>query len=87
MSLGLKGLTKQNNEPHHEKERVKIRATFQSCRPKTLEMSDLKKPKNKRHVYESGLGVALVPHISCYFNCLSFRVFSAASLIFTWSVS
>ena len=39
----LTGTRNQRNEPHHEKERVKISNTakFQSCRPNTREMVDI----------------------------------------------
>ena len=39
----------QRNEPHHEKEHVKISNTakFQSCRPNTCGMADIEKHENQ----------------------------------------
>ena len=56
----------QRNEPHHEKEHVKISttATFQSCRPNTREMVDI-------YIH--------LPRIFGVFKCLPFCVSSANS--------
>ena len=68
----------QRNEPHHEKEHVKISnvAKFQSCRPNTYEMLDIWKPRK----YETNIcSRSVYPCLTA--NCLEL-VFSGFSNVY-----
>ena len=51
----------QTNEPHHKKECVIKKVTFQSCRSKISEITDISRTQVKRQIYQSNQ--ASLPYI------------------------